>query len=207
MNKTNSAPTESSSPPRKRKWLRRLLYVVLVLIVLVLAATFVGPWAASGYVKGAIIQQIKADTGCDAAIDSLKLSLWSSRKAELAGLVIQSPDGFGGEPLLKIDRATVDASLWGALSGKLDINVAAGVDVYLVRSESGAYNFDALAAQQPAPPARPAPPKAPAPQGPRKPLPAYALHLRTNIEPINIHVIDLKENRRETSAATKSSPT
>ena len=203
MSNTSTQAT-SPAPPGRRRWLRWLLYTFAAAALILLLASFIVPPIAAGRVKAAIVEQIETDLGCEASIESLSLSLWSSRKATLTGLVIQNPPGFGGDlfPFVNISNATVDVSLWGALAGNPDVHLAAGADVYIVRSKDGRFNFDVIRQNQAATQRdkTPSAGQRPSQNEPADPL-VRSLHLLAEIEPIYLMVVNLggEENNTLTS--------
>lgn len=131
-------PTATATPRKKRRWLRRIAIAVVVLGVLVTFAPFalsLGPvrrWAA-GKVSDAV--------GRTVTIGGITARWWSG--IECRDVVVANPEGFTGEPLLRVERVHADLYWLPLVSG----SVRGSVEVLrpvatLLRKPTGERNTD-----------------------------------------------------------------
>jgi uncharacterized protein involved in outer membrane biogenesis len=92
-------------------------------IALVALAVFFVLWigARTELVRGMVAGAIADSIGLPATIESLKLGFFPSPSADIGGLEIAQPPGFGDEPFLTVGRLRL-ALPWGRLFKRNTLN-------------------------------------------------------------------------------------
>src|SRR6185295_2829200 len=92
-------------------------------IALVALAVFVILWigARTELARGMVARAITDSIGLPAKIESLKLGFFPSPSADIGGLAIGQPPGFGDEPFLTVDRLRLSVP-WGRLFSRNTLN-------------------------------------------------------------------------------------
>jgi hypothetical protein len=104
--------------PLERRHLR-----IPAAIALVALAVFVVLWigARTELARGMVARAITESIGLQATIGSLQLGFFPSPSAEIGGLAIAQPQGFGGEPFLAVERLRLSVP-WGRLFSRNTLN-------------------------------------------------------------------------------------
>lgn len=131
-----SAPQtdQSKQPPSKRrKWLRRCLWVLALLVVARVALAF-GAVPAVRLVAGMF------DLECE--VDSIEFDVFSG-EARLYGLTLWHADSDASSPIVELEYAGVDIATSELLRGNLIVRrvEADGLDLYIARDDSGRWNI------------------------------------------------------------------
>jgi hypothetical protein len=154
--KTVASPT----PPKRRRWLRVIAWIVCVLIVLLVVVYFVA--TSSAFFKGVILPKASAAMNANITVSDASISPFS--QVLLRDLKVQTT---GTEPLVSASEVRLRYSLMDIIRGNLHVDevTLASPTVTLVENPDKTSNLDPiLKAQQPKPQA----PK-PAPSKPSKP--------------------------------------
>ena len=169
---------ESTTTPKRRTWLRVLLWGAGAVVCLVLILYFV---ATSGaFFKGVILPKVSKALGADVTVADASISPFS--KVVLRDLKVQAP---GREPIVTAGEVRARYSLRAILGGNLKVDEVALVApvVQWITLADGTSNLDPFlkkpapaASPAPVPPAPPSapPPGQPAPSQASKPLQAPA---------------------------------
>jgi len=92
-----------------RRWWQRAIRWTAVLALLLAAAYVTLPWwAPTGWLRAKLAEEMARQMGVPVRIDDLSLR-WGSG-VEIRGLTIDSPEGFGPEPLAIVERIHADFS-------------------------------------------------------------------------------------------------
>jgi hypothetical protein len=152
--------TVSSTPPRKRRWLRVAAWIVGILVVLVVAAYLIA--TSSAFLKAVILPRVSAALDADVTVGSA--SIHPFKEVVLRDLKVQAK---GQEPIVTAPEVRARYSLMDIIGGNLHISEVTleSPTVSLVQNPDGTSNLDPLlkALSQ-----KPAAPK-PQPSGPSKP--------------------------------------
>ena len=92
-------------------------------IALVALAVFVVLWigARTELARGMVARAISDSIGLPATIESLQLGFFPSPSADIGGLAIAQPPGFGDEPFLTVGRLRLSLP-WGRLFSRNTLN-------------------------------------------------------------------------------------
>lgn len=167
------APGAALPAPRRRRWLRRVVWTVALLLLLVglsplaLKLSFVRSWVAA-----------RASKAVGAPVTIGDASAWWTSGIDLENVVVASPPGYDG-PLATVPKIHVDLALGRLLAGDVDATVEVdGPRLALRRKADGRWNLAEFRAARPAAEAPDAP--KPAGKGP-------ALHLTVNDGVVEAH--------------------
>ena len=161
---------ESTTTPKRRTWLRVLLWGAGAVVCLVLILYFV---ATSGaFFKGVILPKVSKALGADVTVADASISPFS--KVVLRDLKVQAP---GREPIVTAGEVRARYSLRAILGGNLKVDEVALVApvVQWITLADGTSNLDPFL-KKPAPAASPAPvpPAPPSAPPPGQPAPSQA---------------------------------
>ncbi len=121
-----------------------------MLVVLVAAAALaVNWWFDADALKAEISARVQGETGLELEISGdLRPLLFPGAGVRVGRTALRNPPRFGGENLAEFDALTVRVKLLSLLQGRvvLDRVKVAGLRLYLLRGDSGGYNFDPLLA-------------------------------------------------------------
>ncbi len=124
--------------------------IALVAFVLIAVAIFVNP---NDY-KGRIAREVKASTGRDLTLQGdIKLSVFPWIALELGPVSLGNPEGFGAEPFLSLQHASLRVKLLPLLRkelqvGRIEID---GLDLRLQKNAAGKRNWEDLGEKSGAP--------------------------------------------------------
>lgn len=122
---------------------------LLVVVLLLIAAVLIIPLVVDpNDFRDYIVVQVKKNTGLDLTIEGdIGLSVFPWVGAELSGLSLNQPEGFGDEPFAVVKHAQVRAKLMPLLEKKLEVDRVQleGLKLSLVRNEKGMGNWEDLA--------------------------------------------------------------
>jgi len=164
----------TTARPKRRTWLRVLLWAAGAVVCLVIVLYFV---ATSGaFFKGVILPKVSKSLGADVTVADASISPFS--QVVLRDFKVQAP---GREPIVTASEVRARYNLRAILGGNIKVDEVALVApvVQMINNADGTSNLDPFlkkpapaAAPAPTPPApSPAPPPAqPAPAPPSKPL-------------------------------------
>ena len=116
-----------------------ILIVVAVIAVVLLAAWLVPIWAES-WIEQNAGGAAAGYLGVGVSIDDVGLSLWKGR-LELAGIVVENPEGFSDRDFLKIGSVTTQLALTSLLSRQIRIDNLV-VDTIQLNIERGSQGFN-----------------------------------------------------------------
>jgi hypothetical protein len=145
----------SPAPPRKRRWLRGLLWAFASLVVLLVIAYFAGTSAA--FLKGVILPKVSAALNAKVTVSDASVSPFS--QVVLRGLKVETT---GPDPLLTATEVRLRYSLMDIIRGHMNIEevTLTAPTVTQVENPDGSNNLDPiLKAQQSKPPQTAAPSK------------------------------------------------
>ncbi|WED22655.1 AsmA family protein [Vibrio sp. JC009] len=117
--------------------------VALVVIAIAALVLFVNP----NQFKPIIVEQTKAQTGLDLAIEGdINWSFFPSLGLSMGKTELKNPQGFKNENLLKIDAINVDVSVMPLLDSELYVGSVTldGAEIYLETLKNGKSNLDSL---------------------------------------------------------------
>lgn len=139
MSQTQTAPSPSKAPKRRKSAFKRIaLGGLMLLLALVLIVALAAPMVASRLVPGIVASALNEDIKGAYSIDGAKISWGGPQKIQ--GVTLKDPDG---KVVAQLD-ASADTSLFKLASGKLDlgtIRLSGKVDV--VADKNGHTNLDA----------------------------------------------------------------
>lgn len=146
-------------PPRKRSWVRRVLYVIVALIALLIIVVLLIPTIAStAWVRSIVVNKVNANLNGHVEIASWSLGWFSP--LEVSGVKVFDDQN---RQVLQIPHVVSHLSFISAIFGKYDLGETTidGLDFNAIRYADGTLNLAKLAKSQPtnassAPPA-PAP--------------------------------------------------
>src|SRR6185437_7844386 len=170
-----SAPkAKPAPPPRKRSWLRRVLYVIVALIVLLVIVVLLIPTIAStAWVRSIVVNKVNANLNGHVEIASWSLGWFSP--LEVSGVKVFDDQN---RQVLQIPHIVSHPSFISAIFGKYDIGETTidGLDFNAIRYADGTLNLAKLAKSQPASssPSSSAPAPQPAPKSNEQSSPASA---------------------------------
>ena len=134
--------------PLKRRHLR-----IPAAIALVALAVFFVLWigARTELVRGMVADAIADSVGLPTTIESLKLGFFPSPSADIGGLAIAQPPGFGDEPFLTVGRLRLSLP-WGRLFRRNTLNAVDITDATarLVVGANGVANWSKIGSTSPA---------------------------------------------------------
>src|SRR5262245_10287732 len=109
--------TGESTPRRKIRWLRHVVWVLGVKILLIVTAivVFFGSGAANPLLRRLLVRRIDAATGGHTEVRSISIR-WLSLQAVVRGLVIHGNEPVGTEPLFAAEEVQAGLridSFWG----------------------------------------------------------------------------------------------
>jgi len=115
--------------------------IVIVLGVLVVC----GAVFKNSLIATAVAVGVKAATGASLSFEKFDIDLIGSR-IDIKGLIVRSPDGFHGEPMIDIPTVYLDFRLMPIFSGKIIIDDFRFElkEITVVRNEKGVTNFDVI---------------------------------------------------------------
>lgn len=163
-------PPAPAPAPRKRRWLRRTLYVMGGLLILLLILLLLVPTIASmGFVRSIVVGKVN-----DNLNGKVQIADWSI--GWTGGIKVDGIKVFDNQnrQILEVPHVSTQLSLVNALKGKYDIGdtVIQGLDFNAIRYPDGTLNFAKLAKPgakssdktEPAPKTSPAPNTSSAPK-------------------------------------------
>ncbi len=131
------------------KLLKVVFGLLAALVLLVVIAAVVLPMVVDpNDFRDEIVAKVKEQTGRDLVIqDDIGLSVFPWLGVELGGLSLGQAQGFGDQPFAAVKRVQVRAKILPLLSKELEVDtvVVDGLRLNLVRTETGATNWDDLA--------------------------------------------------------------
>lgn len=132
-----------------RRLLKYLGIFIGLLLILVIGAALLLPQVIDpNQYKDQIIAQVKEQTGRELEINQdIGLSLFPWIGAELGGLRLHNPEGFGREPFMAVEQVSVKVKLLPLLSKQVEVSriVLDGAQINLQVDENGRTNWDDLA--------------------------------------------------------------
>lgn len=104
-------------PRRRRRWLRRAMWILLAKVVLVIVGVVIFLWsgAADPILRRAIIHRLETATGARVELKEFSMRWWGLR-ARLRGFVLHGTEPAAAEPLFAADEVDVSVrldSFWG----------------------------------------------------------------------------------------------
>jgi AsmA protein len=134
---------------------------IAILAVVAVAVLWVG--ARTELARGMAARMIMERTGLPATVGSLGIGFLPSPSLEIEGLALAQPPGYGGEPLLSVERLRLELP-WGSIFSRdrLDTLILSGATLRLIVGADGVANWSKVG-RAPAAPAAPAPDAAEAP--------------------------------------------
>lgn len=129
--------------PKRRRWMRALVFNVVAVVVVVLAAPHA---VAIPAVRESIEQAIGEELGAKCRIERMGFSWFRGFAAE--GLELQNPPGFPSDhPLLRARRVDMDLALVSLCRGRGDVRATlTGLELAIDRLADGTDNLAALGA-------------------------------------------------------------
>lgn len=134
--------------PRKKRWLKIGVGLLVLAVLLRFAAVALAPSFLNSWFE---------ERGYQSELEDLDVSLLTAEFTIERLRVREASETGDGAPLLELEFATLDVDVSALLTGTLRVKRAEvdGLDLYLDRDESGAWNFDplldSLAAEESAP--------------------------------------------------------
>lgn len=160
-----------ATPPvpgsRRRRWLRRLLWLGLAGTAAFYGAAYLVRWQP---VAAPLQRRLAASFGRDVEIGNFDLSLWGGLRLEAHGVTVAEDPRFGHEYFLRAERLTAGIRWSALLAGRLEFDsvVLVRPSLNLVRTPDGQWNLENWlpwpGAALPSPEPGPLPPPAPAPR-------------------------------------------
>ncbi len=138
-----------------KKLMRLLMLGVVVGIAFLVAivAIFLAVFDANAY-KDDLAELIRDKTGREIEfIGDVSLTIYPALGMQLGAMRFSNPPGFGGQPMIKVEAASVSVDLGSliTMAPEIDKLVLRDLDVFLVRNEAGVTNWDDLVpAEKPA---------------------------------------------------------
>ncbi|NQT18134.1 MAG: AsmA family protein, partial [Planctomycetes bacterium] len=133
---------------QKKSVIRRIgkavVVALVVLFVLLAASVVIGPALVStAAVERVISESTQENLGRPAKLGDFSMSLIGGARVVLSDLVIEDKKEYGDEPLLQIDKLTLDADILPLLRKKLVINnlTIEGPRISVVKGEDGRLNL------------------------------------------------------------------
>ncbi|HEX5244538.1 MAG TPA: hypothetical protein VFW23_14845 [Tepidisphaeraceae bacterium] len=146
---TSSDPkAKPAPPPRKRSWVRRVLYVIVALIVILVVVVLLIPTIAStAWVRSIVVNKVNANLNGHIEIASWSLGWFSP--LEVSGVKVFDDQN---RQVLQIPHVVSHLSFISAIFGKYDIGETTidGLDFNAIRYADGTLNLAKLAKSQPA---------------------------------------------------------
>jgi hypothetical protein len=128
-----------SSPPKKRRFLRILLWIVGVFVILIAAVYFVG--TSSAFLKGFILPRVSKSINADVTVS--EASLHPFKEVVLKDLKVQPT---GQEPLLTAPQVVLRYSLMDIIGGNIHVDevTVTSPTISVLEKADGSHNFDPL---------------------------------------------------------------
>ncbi|MDX2202367.1 MAG: AsmA family protein [Hyphomicrobiaceae bacterium] len=121
-------------------------FALIILVGLVLGGlAFLLFAAPTGVLRDQLVEEVRARTGRTLAIGGpVSLTLFPGAGVSLSGVVLSSPPGWGGEPVLKARTLTVELGLGALLSRRAEVRrvVLTEPEFNLVVDRNGRSNWD-----------------------------------------------------------------
>lgn len=151
--------TATSSPRRKRSWVRKLLFVFAGLLVLLVVAYFVV--TSSAFFKGVILPRASNAIGGRITVAEASISPFS--QVHLRQLKIQTT---GTEPLVQAEEVRLRYSLISILRGTIKVDEVTLVSpvIQVIENADGSSNLDPLSEKEAKPASKPSAPSGKPPQ-------------------------------------------
>lgn len=133
-----TSSTSPAVPPRKRRWLKRMLVAGVGTLVILAVLALVGILWIDHLAKAGIELAGTRALGVATTLDRLKLGLFSGNST-LGGLQLGNPPGYRSEYFLRLDDGALDLSLRNLLNETVEIDrlTLSGIHVNLVREKPG----------------------------------------------------------------------
>ena len=154
-----------SVPPKKRRFLRILLWSAGVLIILIVAVYFVA--TSSAFLKGVILPKVSKQLNADVTVSDA--SIHPFKEVVLENVKVQAA---GQEPVLTAQKVVLHYSLTDIIGGNIHVDevTVASPTVALIEKADGSRNIDPILKAQQAKPKEPGKEKPPEqPSKPSKP--------------------------------------
>ena len=131
-----------SSPPKKRRFLRILLWFVGVFVILIVAVYFVA--TSSAFLKGFILPRVSKSINADITVSDA--SLHPFKEVVLKDLKVQAA---GQEPLLSATQVVLRYSLMDIIGGNIHVDevTVTSPTISVLEKADGSHNFDPLLTQ------------------------------------------------------------
>jgi len=141
-----------TNSPKRRGWLRKLVWLAGISAVLLIAVYFIA--TSSAFLKGVILPSVSKSLGAEVTVAGASISPFS--QVALRELKVQPP---GGEPLVTVQEIHANYSLWAIIGGNIVVSevVVESPVVTVIQNADGTSNLDALT-KKPAAEKKPAPP-------------------------------------------------
>lgn len=125
--------------PKRRSWLRKLVWLAGILVVLLVVVYFVA--TSAGFLKGVILPNVSKSIGADVTVADAQISPFS--RVALRDLKVQPP---GAEPILTVQELHANYSLWSIIGGNIAVSevVIELPVVTVIQNADGTSNLDAL---------------------------------------------------------------
>jgi len=152
----------SSAPPKKRRFLRVLVWSAGVLIILIVAVYFVA--TSSAFLKGVILPRVSKELNAEVSVSDA--SIHPFKEVVLENVKVQAA---GQEPVLTAQKVVLHYSLMDIIGGNIHVDevTVSSPTVALVEKADGSRNIDPILKAQQQKPKEPG--KAKPPEQPSKP--------------------------------------
>jgi hypothetical protein len=129
----------TTSSPKRRGWLRKLVWLAGILVVLLVVVYFVA--TSSAFLKGVILPSVSKSLGADVTVTGAQISPFS--RVSLRDLKVQPP---GADTLLTVQEIHANYSLRSIIGGNIAVSevVIESPVVTVVQNADGTSNLDAL---------------------------------------------------------------
>ncbi len=131
-----------------KKLMRLLMLGVVAGIAFLVAivAIFLAVFDANAY-KDDLAELVRAKTGRDLEfVGDVSLTIYPALGMKLGAMRFSNPPGFGGQPMIKVEAASISVDLASliTMTPEIDKLVLRDLDVLLVRNKAGVTNWDDL---------------------------------------------------------------
>lgn len=140
----DQSPHLAPTPPRKRRWRRRLKILGGFVVVIVAFVSLLPTLLSLSVFKTAAEKALSESLGVPVAVESYRLG-WAGG-VRIDGVTVAQPSGFPSDrPLLTLQSASLDIGWLGLLRGDVDIaGEVRGLSMLVYQRKDGSVNFEGL---------------------------------------------------------------